>query len=628
MIQSQTKNATLEPERPGGQVRLSLADVLVFSLVAGVLATLRAEYVYGLINHIEHIPPIRHMADTSLYAADWHVQESMLFGPRYYYYQLIAFFSAFVPLPVVMLVLTVLSNVLTLLISFLAGRDLFKDDLAALAGCVLIGAVHSIDLGGATFLIWEHLVQASLAEPIALLALWAGLRLRVTVATVLAAISSLAHPVVGLETGGLALGIVAFDALLRFRRKVEEPDRRTPFEQLSAALTGLLALVLLAYGVFLGKMEKTLSKQEFFDILVYFRNPHHYVPSQMDPREWVGFVLFVATVFLAWWLWRKEKVKDRACADRVAITVSLILLLLFAGWLFVEVWPIRTIASMQLYRLIYIIKWLGLLLIGRSVASWLTAGGIGRWSALIALSGTGLAQPVSALVAHLAEIIRQRFLRPVPLAAVVYLVISVVLVLYFWKVHDLREYLFLIPFLGLAGWFVWYPAGFSRRLYPFILVCTAFPLIVAYRDASQVLQETGVFTLEQAHDPYDQVASFARENLPKDAVFVVPPNGGRFRLISERAIVVDFKSFVFQDSSIAEWMDRMTTVYGTTDVGGFPGAAVLDRAYRTIPDSRLSLVAEKFGAEYAVLYPETPTSYPVLYQDPHFKLVRLRHERN
>lgn len=623
MIQPQPTLTSIRPELSARPASLTTADILVFSLVAGVLATLRADYVYGLINHIEHIPPIRHMADTSLYASDWHVQESMLFGPRYYYYQLIAFFSELAPLPVVMLVLTILSNVVTLLISFLVARDLFEDDLAALMGCFLIGAVHSIDLGMATFLIWEHLVQASLAEPIAMLALWAGLRLRVTVATVLASISALAHPVVGLETGGLALGIVAVDALFRFRRKLEEPDRRSPLEQLLAALTGLVVLVLIAYGVFLGKMEESIPDQAFFDILVFFRNPHHYVPSQMDSRDWVGFVLFLTTLLLAWRWWRKEKGHDRAVADRVALTIGFVLVLMLAGWLFVEVWPVRTIASMQLYRMIYVIKWIGLLLIGRSVAVWIHQGGLGRWSALIALSGTGMAQPVTAFTAHLAEKIRQRSQLFANFAVVLYVVISAALAVYLWNVHDLREYFYLLLLLGLAAWFVWFPAGLGRRLIPLVLFAVILPLIVVYRDASPVLQKAGVFTLEQAYDQYDEVASYARERLPQDAVFVVPPGGGRFRVVSERAIVVDFKSFVFQDSSIAEWMERMTAVYGETDLSGFPAASALDRKYRTISDTRLDQIAEKYGAGYAVLYPETATSYPVIYEDHFFKLVRL-----
>lgn len=613
----------------GRRLFLTTADILVFTFIAGILATLRARYGYGLINHIEHLPPILHITDPSLFAGDWHVQESMHFGPRYFYYHLLAFLSSYAPLDAVMLVLTVLGHFATLLISFLFARDLFRNDLAALFGCVLIAAVHSIDLGLATFIIFENLVQASLAEPFAMLSIWAGIRLRPTLAFILAGISAILHPVVGLETGVIALGVVGFAALVRWYMEKDEDSGQKPAIQFATAVTGVLALAVLAYIVFLSRMEGSLTDEAFFDILVHFRNPHHYVPSEMGAREYGRFLLFLSTLTIAWIWWRNDA-PIRDYVDRVGFVVGIVLILLVAAWFFVEVIPTRTVASMQLYRMVYLVKWIGLLLIGRSIAYWLQQGTSGRWTALIAISGTGVAQPVTSFAAHALWMVRHALGKAnrEKLSTPVYIVLSLLVLAFVIVDNNLREYFFLVLMLGLASWFVIRERGMSRWLSPFLVAIVLFPLLVAFRDYHPVLEKSGVFTLEDANDSIDPVARYARENTPQSAVFVVSPMSGRFRLVSGRAVVVDFKSFVFQDASIAEWMERITDVYGRTELTGFPAAFDLESQYHHIPDDRLAFVAEKYGADYAVLYSDTASRYPVVYEDGNFKLVHLRQPEN
>ena len=195
---------------------------------------MRAGYVYGLINHIEILPPVQHLIDPTLFEYDWHVQQTIVFGPRTYFYQLLAAAGKLLPLPWGMLGGTLASNVVTILISFLVGRDLFRDDRAAMLGCAVIGGLHSINLGLATFLIWEHFVQASAAEPLALLALWAGLRGRPLAALAWAGASMLLHPVVGALSGGLALGIIILDALICAARGAS-PERAAVWRKAAAA---------------------------------------------------------------------------------------------------------------------------------------------------------------------------------------------------------------------------------------------------------------------------------------------------------------------------------------------------------------------------------------------------------
>ncbi len=607
------------------RLTLSTLEVLAFAVAAGLLATFRVEYVFGLINQIEHLPTIWHIANPSLFTEDWHVQQSLPFGPRYYYYHAIAFLSKLVSLPVLMLAGTMLSNILTLLVSFYVARDLFEDDLAAMLGCALIAAVHSIDLGGATFLIWQYLIQASLAQPLALLALWAALRLKALSAAALSIVASLIHPVVGLETGGIALSVAGFYALKRLARSTSPEQRRLALRLGVQAAAGLVALIFVAYMVYLGRMEESLSDEEFFRILVYFRNPHHYVPGMMGAGEWGRFFMFLGAACLAWAMWRSHPAADRSLADRVGAVVGIVLVLMAVGYVFVELIPVRLAATTQSYRNIYLIKWIGLLLAGRSLAVWFFGDRFSRWTALIALAGTGIAQPVTLLAAHAADAVRRKAgeqaTERLLWAGFGVLTVTVGVLVAFH--HLLREYLFLVFFLALAFWFATRPPGLLRWAAPLLLVGTLLPASIALRHDVPFLRDLGVFTLRDAQEPADSAAYFARLHLPRDATVLTPPWEGRFRLVSQRAIVVDFKSFVFQDSSIAQWMDRMTNVYGATDRKGFAAAGELTERYRSISDAHLARVSRSYGAGYALLFLETPTDFPVIYEDENYRLVRL-----
>jgi hypothetical protein len=131
------------------------------------------------------------------------------------------------------------------------------------------------------------------------------------------------------------------------------------------------------------------------------------------------------------------------------------------------------------------------------------------------------------------------------------------------------------------------------------------------------------FTLADLQAAEAGVARFAAMATPEGAVFVVPPLAQAFRLLAGRAVVVDYKNFPFSDSAMVEWRDRLRFCYGRFAGWGFGAAAAMDRNYHEIPDYALAELAQRYGADYAVLYPDTPTSFAELYADARFKLVRI-----
>ena len=98
---------------------------------------------------------------------------------------------------------------------------------------------------------------------------------------------------------------------------------------------------------------------------------------------------------------------------------------------------------------------------------------------------------------------------------------------------------------------------------------------------------------------------------------------GHFRFVAERAIVVDFQAFPFSDSGILEWYHRMSDCYGIPDQKGFNAIRELNSNYKNIDDEKLAALKEKYDISYAVLFNETVTNYPVLFNNDKFKLIEI-----
>lgn len=124
------------------------------------------------------------------------------------------------------------------------------------------------------------------------------------------------------------------------------------------------------------------------------------------------------------------------------------------------------------------------------------------------------------------------------------------------------------------------------------------------------------------------VAEFVRENTPEESVFLTPPEFGQFRLLANRAIVVDFKAFPFSDAGIEEWYERITTCYGIPSSKGFAMVNELNENYHTISDTDLIFLQKRYGFDYAVLYGDTQTNFEVIFQNSTYKLVRVEEQKD
>jgi hypothetical protein len=238
--------------------------------------------------------------------------------------------------------------------------------------------------------------------------------------------------------------------------------------------------------------------------------------------------------------------------------------------------------------------------------------------------------PISAGLAHL--IVRtnekRNLTRPLLLiSGIVALAVGVV----FTEPRDLVQFLVIN---GLAFWFL---AG-PDRLWASVVGIGAPLLLAGGLFAFQTLvhrpgaiDRIGPEILpSQVEGSEANMARAAKELTPSDSVILTPPTFGTFRVLADRAIVVDTRDIPYQEDAMAEWMDRIITLYGTPDASGLESQdfgreeyEALDAVYLGITDETIRGLCRRYSITHAVLFVETETAYPVLEEDDTYQLVEI-----
>jgi len=369
----------------------------------------------------------------------------------------------------------------------------------------------------------------------------------------------------------------------------------------------------------------TLSSEQLFDILGRFRAPHHYLPSQFRTADYVTTAAFALATALAYQKWHAS---GSAGTYRLVVVVPLLGVAVgcIAGWLFAEVWPLEIVLTVQPFRLLAILKWIGLMLIGwYCTGLWRNSGVAGKsFAASICLSG-GAAHSLVTLGVLLWDRVGSGRLPGMVLASVA--VISTGML---WALAGSGgETIYLAASFGLV-------IAAARCLGSFRWIAAAMPAAVFGLIALNVVADRPVpvgplipeISFDDIHSAQAEIARAAARHSVEDALFVIPPDLGEIRTIGGRAAVTDFKSIPFSHSAMAEWFDRIETVYGRTELGGFPALRDLDERYHAITDQHLRMIAERYGADLAVLYKATQTGFPVVFENDRYKIVLITQQGN
>ncbi|MFA6244003.1 MAG: hypothetical protein WC655_23880, partial [Candidatus Hydrogenedentales bacterium] len=360
----------IETAHPPHARILGITDHAVFILLIGVLGILPGahRYLFGFMNHLESLPPVFRLLDPTFAIADFFVNDEASFGPRFYYAHAIAFLTNFMPLAWVCFSVAWLSHTATLAVTYVAARRLFRGDaLVAMLACVLVMSIESIQLGGSTGLKSHYVAPHTASVSMSLAALYFGILGRPYAACLSACLCSLAHPLVGAESGAIALATSGIAAIFF----PYAPSRHSLSHLVRAAAPTLGACVLFGAFTFvvwiLPSMGENHDKETLYRLL-HIRLAHHYFPTAFGLSHYGYFACFLLSFVIAWRWWYRHPGTDRCTALRFLLPAGIVLILLVGGYLFVEVFPTYLWATAQVYRLNFILKWQGFLLFAFAIS--------------------------------------------------------------------------------------------------------------------------------------------------------------------------------------------------------------------------------------------------------------------
>jgi len=119
----------------------------------------------------------------------------------------------------------------------------------------------------------------------------------------------------------------------------------------------------------------------------------------------------------------------------------------------------------------------------------------------------------------------------------------------------------------------------------------------------------------------DELYRWLREESPKDAIYLTPPDLEGARFLGQRAIVVDWKAVPLIPTELLGWYERLCDVTGRQvkgmgDLGG----------YNSLDPERLSLIVSKYHPAYMVLRREAARRFPdlpVVYKNSGYSVLKI-----
>ena len=575
-------------------------------------------YTFGTNNQIEAMPLIMHAADPNFIPNDFFVNVNAGFGPRFYYAHSMAMLSKILPIPLLYFLLTLISNISVAGITYKVAKHLFNEDrLVGFISTAVVMSIKGIMLGDAAIIRIAGLRPGTLILPLVLLSLWLAIRQKPIWSAVCAGLASLIHPLLGLEGGFLAL-----TTLMLIRFLYRDHSKSGSLTSIKNILTGLLIFSGFAAFSVVPMMELAkIDSRQFIEIVGYFRNIHHYIPSSFEKAEYRNTLLFVTSCAIAFVFVKEQMVAKDWSA--ILIMNTLVLLGCLGGYLFVEIWPSRLWLSAQLFRLLLVPKWFGFILLSGLTANWIQKKKteLRGYTLLVAfLSPVAIAIPTFS-AGFRRNIGKWGF---APLLSDGLTLVLTVFSLMFYPPNVQTLFLFTL-FVFLV---------FSAILLHNLVWRTGLLIGIPMIFIAALLQKTIVlplgledlkprFTFEALGGDDYNIARVARQHSAPDDLFLVPPDMGQFRVMAERSIVVDFKCFPFQDSAMVAWRNRLIKCYGATDQCGFKAALAMDRQYYKINDIQLSNLRNDLNINFAILYKKTKTNLSVLYENNTYKMIDL-----
>ena len=616
--------------------RVGSFALAAFAVLVGSLAAVASGYSYVAGSLNELLPLIFRAIDSDYLINDFYVNSTAEFGIRFYYVRLIALAAAVAPVEAIYPALVLLSYAGVSLVTVFAVRDVTGSSVGAMIAASASAAIIPFHLGNDAALTFPVPNPARVAMPFCLLALWFGIRGKPTRAALISVPAIAIHAVLGVEAGAIALTaalarrLIAPSGRSARLRALAAPD----LIRASAVLAGAAAALWIIPASLSGALA-AMETSDFTRIYVYGRHPHHLVPSSWPPSQHLTAAAFAFAAAIALARFLRESPSQasgaadgderRARAAAVCAIAAALALGFFAGWFFVEVVPVKWAGIAQFFRLIKFATWLGWMFAGWAIADAL-ARREWNWSALgvacLAVPGGMLAhQSLSYAAATYSRLAAA----PRRTAGCMLFALAAGLSLWAYSVAPPLIPRGLLPFAaGAATAFA--IAVFPRLIRPALgALAAALALTLAtiaadrfgdVPDAIAGAVRQPVLTLEEWRMKRERessgmsLAMMARTRTEPDALFLIP-DWRDWRLLTERAVVVDWKGFPFSDDEMLEWDNRWSEIFQRS---GYPYG---------IDEAGLLGLWEKYRFDYAVLPADMDVSFPEVGSDDWHKIVRM-----
>lgn len=405
---------------------------------------------------------------------------------------------------------------------------------------------------------------------------------------VLLAIGGLFHAnylVLGLATSGIAHLVVGVRDLRELRDRL--------LRQLGPSVLVLLLLSPIILRA-TGGPDAARAQQILFEI----RSPHHY-----NPRGYIGdfFPFFVwqpLGLAAGAWIVRRAGARGR----RFAAILWGLVAVVWIGTLFSVVFDSRRAIQLFVWRFApYLDVLMQLLVAAAAVQALLLPAARPRWSSLqVALV---VAAGVAVAVAHFRAAPILDWLELVTLVGAAGVLVRLVL-------PRVRGMLSRVP-----AWVAPQLPRAAAVVAAALFIHDVRPPVDSVHARSNLL--TGM------RGPETELYDWLRANTPKDAQILSPPGLERFRLASERPIVVDWKGSTYAPSELVEWYHRLEDVSGHRGLRSREDAT---EGYETMDRARLDALKEKYGLTYAVVTRSRAPALgrPVVYENAVFAVLDLR----
>lgn len=565
-----------------------LISCLLIGFIFTLLTFLYTGYSFGTNNHIEQLPLIMREINEDYISRDPFVNDATQYGPRFYFTKLIASFGKYFPLIYLFFIFNFIFRYLLFILTFYIIFDLFKGNLlVSFLGSLSIVSWQVLEMGNAGMLISPELVPSVIAYPALLFAWWKIYNNNLRLALPPLLFGLLIHPGLGVQITVLA--IISKIVLLIFERKLQKSYK-------SLFIFSLFVIgFILAFWVI--PINSGLEKDSYIYILAKFRHPHHYYPSYFSKNHINSLIFFVISMFYSLYFIYKGRYIRASFFRYLVISVLIALIFMVVGFVFVEYYPVRLIVTLQMFRYVGLIQWLGLISITAFVGLTLQE----LFSPSISLKGVR---------SHLVPVFVQVFIAIQLFYLGIYKILSA-------TEKILGLYIFLIAVL-----LVW--KSINNVFKSLVVILLLSYALTNFDHIDRILFPNKLNI--NMHSPGKlqlDISTFARENTINSSLFLTPPDFGFFRLTAERAILSDFKAFPLNESAMLRWYERLLFAYGKSDKIGFAVLPELNENYNNINDKRISVIQETFNIDYVVLPSSVLTSYKVLYSNEKYILIEL-----